>query len=170
MHATMRPVAFCQEKEMPPDLIKMRKESELELQFWVQCAQARWLPDPEWHVKIFGVETDFSWAAFMLIVQIQGGVNDGSGKSRGAHVRRDGYIRDRDFANLAQADGWTVFEFTDKNLNGNECLGILAHYIARFKIKTQKREDIGSFVRFVAASTNSQCSELLRATAKKLLE
>ena len=99
---------------------KILKESALEFQFWVQCKQDKYVPSPEWHVKLFDVETDFSWPK--LIVQIQGGIEDGQGRSRGAHVRKAGYKRDRDLSNRGQLCGWTVFEFTKEHLDSNEAI------------------------------------------------
>jgi len=104
-------------------------ESPLEFQFWAQCKDEPSVPLPLWHEVLYGVETDFSWRyPVHLVVMIQGGVTDGSGKSRGAHLRKDGYQRDRDFANVAQTCGWVVYEFTKERLDDNSAIKLVKQF------------------------------------------
>lgn len=153
---------------------RILNESELEFQFWVQCIQEPLVPTPEWHVKLFGVETDFSWPEAKLIVCIQGGVTDGTGRSRGTHVRADGYTKDRDLSNAAQLAGWTMLEFTKRHLDGNSALltvkAFFLNKVAKQLIENTHYAACLVFVQSVSTLTSAQCAPMLIEKAKRLLE
>lgn len=126
--------------------LQIARESDLELQFWAQCkreAERGLLPLPEWHAVLFGFETDFTWPdiRFRFVVQIQGGVEDGSGRSRGAHVRKAGYHRDRQLSNVAQVAGWKVFEFIKPDLDDNSAIEFVCDYIRLQLAELRKGKD-----------------------------
>jgi hypothetical protein len=106
-----------------PDILKMRKESELEASLYVQVEQAG-LPLPFWHKVIKGHETDFCWDVLGIIIEVQGGT-EGYGKGRGSHVREPGYSKDRMYSNRRQMEGWLVLEFTKMHIESGEALEML---------------------------------------------
>jgi hypothetical protein len=111
-----------------PDILKMRKESELEATLYVQIEQAR-LPLPYWHLEVAGHEVDFTYCgpAYMqhrILVEVQGGTS-GYGRGRGSHVREPGYSRDCMYSNRRQMEGWLVLEFTKSHIESGEALEVL---------------------------------------------
>jgi hypothetical protein len=106
-----------------PDMLKMRRESELEASLYVQIKQAG-LPLPHWHKIVKGHETDFCWDKLGIIVEVMGGTG-GYGKGRGAHVREPGYSNDCMYSNRRQCEGWLVFWFTKKHIESGKALKFL---------------------------------------------
>jgi len=128
----------------PADIneLDVYKESEFELQFWRQCVGALDEADlPHWQEKHHGHKVDWTFYAHRLLVEIQGGVNDG--KRRGQHVRRKGYIADRRFAIWAQANGWTIYEFTDAQLDDGSAIRAVYMHIERTKDAENDTTDPG---------------------------
>ncbi len=102
-----------------PDLLQMRRESEIELLLWTQIDQAG-LCIPFWHRHVDGHECDFVWPGERIIVEVQGGT-----WTRGAHTRGAGYATDRMRANRYQIDGWMVLEFTTDQVRDLSALGVV---------------------------------------------
>lgn len=74
---------------------------------------------------------DRAWPEARVAVELEGGV-----WSRGRHVRGEGFERDCEKYNLAQALGWKVFRFTGRMLKQDPkaCVGLIrgaldAHYV-----------------------------------------
>ena len=119
--------------------LEMARESGLELQFWGQC-RTQWRDDdlmPEWQLEINGHKVDFVFLDCRLMIEIMGGVTDG--RSRGDHVRRKGYIRDRRYAIWAQMNGWAIFELTDEQLNDETGILSVALYRDAYQEKTRRK-------------------------------
>lgn len=65
---------------------------------------------------------DFAWPAFMLAVEIEGGVHLGKA---GRHTSAEGFTKDAEKYNHAAQLGWTVLRFTPKHLRNGYALAEL---------------------------------------------
>ena len=100
--------------------------SALERQFAIQCAMSG-LPDHEAEfVAIPGrkFRFDFAWTDHRLLVELHGAT-----WTKGRHTRGGGFRRDREKMRLAQALGWTVYEFTSEDINDSTAINSVREYI-----------------------------------------
>ena len=122
------------------DTQKMREESWLEFQLYVQLEQARLLEGLEWQRKIKNHKVDFVYHDLRIAIEVQGGT-EGFGRGRGNHVREPQYSKDRRFSNEMQKEGWWVLEFSAPMINSNEALRVIRDALDRRRKGTMEQCD-----------------------------
>lgn len=107
-------------------------ESALEAEFRVHC-RSQQLPAPIREYKFHPTRRwrfDFAWPAYMLAVELEGGI-----WSRGRHTRAQGFIADCEKYNAATELGWSVLRFTKEHLKDLSAVEVTRRCLDRLKEK-----------------------------------
>lgn len=96
----------------------------------LRAACREWgLPEPEFELRFDATRRfrfDAAWPAHRVALEVNGGV-----WVRGRHTRGGGYSRDMTKLNLAQAQGWQVYQVTPRELQKGQALQWIAPAIQR---------------------------------------
>ena len=87
------------------------------------------IPEPEEEYKFLPdrrFRFDFCWKKYYIACEVNGGVWTG-----GRHTRGYGYQKDLEKLNLAQANGWKVFQFTPQQFKSGEAGEFLEAYFKK---------------------------------------
>lgn len=70
---------------------------------------------------------DFAWPAKKLLVECEGGINQGT--HAGRHIRPEGFQNDCEKYNAAALSGWCVLRFTMKEIKSGNAAAMIECYL-----------------------------------------